>query len=163
MDGCPICHENAQSDMGTDPLLVARLRTGYVRFAPTQYFKGSLFFAAKQCVRELFDLEINVRKIHLEEMAEVSAAANQAFKPRKLNIESLGNGVPHLHWWITPRYDTDPRPGGPIWEDLDFLRELWSKGSRAPTGDLVLMRISFLHALSTRDVTIEFTPQSQPG
>ena len=79
-------------------------------------------------VREVFDLETSVRDLHLAEMAEVAAAANEVFKPLKMNIESLGNGVPHLHWWITPRYQTDPRPTGPIWEDLDFLRTHWGSG-----------------------------------
>ena len=32
-----------------------------------------------------------------------------------LNIESLGNVVPHLHWHIVPRYRNDPRWGAPIW------------------------------------------------
>lgn len=36
-------------------------------------------------------------------------------KPDHLNIELLGNVVPHLHWHIIPRYRTDPRWGQPIW------------------------------------------------
>jgi diadenosine tetraphosphate (Ap4A) HIT family hydrolase len=32
-----------------------------------------------------------------------------------INIETLGNVVPHLHWHIVPRYRTDPRWGNPIW------------------------------------------------
>jgi hypothetical protein len=91
---CSICRENETSENGTDPWLVARLQTGYVRLSPNQYFKGSLFFVAKQCVREVFDLEISVRDLHLAEMAEVAAAVNEVFTPLKMNIESLGNGVP---------------------------------------------------------------------
>ena len=55
-------------------------------------------------------------------MAEVAEALFRVFSPRKLNYEALGNSVPHLHWWLTPRYVDDPRPHAPIWEDLDFLR-----------------------------------------
>jgi diadenosine tetraphosphate (Ap4A) HIT family hydrolase len=36
-------------------------------------------------------------------------------KPDHINIASLGNVVPHLHWHVVPRYKTDPRWGGPIW------------------------------------------------
>ena len=154
MPDCSICDDNAAADDGVDPWLIARLQTGYVRLAKTQYFNGSLFFVAKQCVREVFDLDADTRALHLAEMAEVAAAANEAFQPRKMNIESLGNGVPHLHWWITPRYESDPRPWGPIWEDLEFLRLLWGKEGRPSVEEREALKESLLIALQSRDVTI---------
>jgi diadenosine tetraphosphate (Ap4A) HIT family hydrolase len=36
-------------------------------------------------------------------------------RPDHINVESLGNVVPHLHWHIIPRYVGDPRWGMPIW------------------------------------------------
>ena len=36
-------------------------------------------------------------------------------QPDHVNVESLGNVVPHLHWHIIPRYVGDPRWGMPIW------------------------------------------------
>lgn len=36
-------------------------------------------------------------------------------KPDHINIESMGNVVPHLHWQIIPRYRDDGRWGAPIW------------------------------------------------
>ena len=158
MPDCSICRDNAAADKRTDPWFVARLQTGYVRLSPNQYFKGSLFYAAKLCVREVFDLDAHGRDLHLAEMSEVAAAANDVFSPRKLNVESLGNGVPHLHWWITPRYETDPRPRGPIWEDLDFLRTLWGDGGRPTPEEFSASRGSLFDALRTRDVTIELGP-----
>jgi diadenosine tetraphosphate (Ap4A) HIT family hydrolase len=158
VNDCHICAENAASDSGSDPWFVARLQTGYVRLAPNQYFKGSSFFVAKQCVREVFDLDVDARRLHLAEMAEVASAANDAFQPRKMNIESLGNSVPHLHWWITPRYTTDPRPLGPIWEDLDFLRLLWASQGRPTPEGFSAIRDSLLAALRTRDVVVERVP-----
>jgi diadenosine tetraphosphate (Ap4A) HIT family hydrolase len=157
MPDCPICVDNVAADNGADPWFIARLQTGYVRLAKTQYFKGSVFFIAKQCVREVFDLDADIRGLHLAEMAEVAAATNEAFQPRKVNIESLGNGVPHLHWWITPRYESDPRPWGPIWEDLDFLRLLWGEGGRPSAKELEVLKESLLNALRSREVTIEHT------
>jgi diadenosine tetraphosphate (Ap4A) HIT family hydrolase len=155
MSECPICTDNAAADDGADPWLIARLQTGYVRIAPNQYFRGSVFFVARQCVREVFDLDGGLRDHHLAEMAEVAEAVNEAFQPRKLNIESLGNGVPHLHWWIIPRYETDPRPKGPIWEDLDFLRVLWGEGGRPSAKEFKSIQASLLGALRSRNVTIE--------
>jgi diadenosine tetraphosphate (Ap4A) HIT family hydrolase len=37
-------------------------------------------------------------------------------RPDHVNIESLGNVVPHLHWHIVPRYRDDPQWGAPIWQ-----------------------------------------------
>lgn len=32
-----------------------------------------------------------------------------------MNYASLGNGIPHAHWHIIPRYASDPRWGYPVW------------------------------------------------
>jgi len=42
-------------------------------------------------------------------------AVMRALRPDHINLESLGNVVPHLHWHIVPRYLGDPRWGAPIW------------------------------------------------
>ena len=39
----------------------------------------------------------------------------RACSPDHMNVESLGNVVPHLHWHIIPRYRSDPRWGSPVW------------------------------------------------
>jgi diadenosine tetraphosphate (Ap4A) HIT family hydrolase len=46
----------------------------------------------------------------------VARAIADAFGPRKMNYELLGNTVGHLHWHLLPRYDWDPNPTRPIWE-----------------------------------------------
>jgi diadenosine tetraphosphate (Ap4A) HIT family hydrolase len=155
---CSACATIAAAEEGTDPWLVARLQTGYVRIAPNQYFRGAAFFVSKLCVREVFELEHSVRDRHLEEMAEVAAALSDAFRPNKLNIESLGNGVPHLHWWLTPRYLTDPRPRAPIWEDLDFLRAQWTETARPTADERTARRALLLSALRSRNLVVELAP-----
>ena len=37
------------------------------------------------------------------------------FAPDHINIASIGQVVPHLHWHLIPRYTDDPRWGAPIW------------------------------------------------
>jgi diadenosine tetraphosphate (Ap4A) HIT family hydrolase len=54
-------------------------------------------------------------KKFLVEMAHVASAVYNAFKPHKLNYEMLGNGEPHLHWHIFPRYRSDPNFTSPVW------------------------------------------------
>lgn len=155
MGACALCESNAAADRGEDPWSVARLQTGYVRVNPTQYHRGATFFAATTCVRELHELSREHRDAHLVEMAEVAAAVYEAFEPAKLNYEALGNSVPHLHWWLTPRHDDDPRPAGPIWEDPDFLRALWTGGMQPGDQERDGLRRRLLRALEQRDVVIE--------
>jgi diadenosine tetraphosphate (Ap4A) HIT family hydrolase len=111
--GCRACDENAAAEQGHDRWAVARLQTGVVRVNPVQHHRGSVFFVAAVCVAELHDLPAHMRALHLAEMAEVAAAVFRCVTPRKMNYEALGNSVPHLHWWLTPRHDDDPRPGAP--------------------------------------------------
>ena len=70
----------------------------------------------------------------------------------KMNYEALGNSVPHLHWWLTPRHGNDPRPHGPIWEDLDFLRSLWTGDPVIEPGAMGQLRGEIVDALAQRDL-----------
>jgi diadenosine tetraphosphate (Ap4A) HIT family hydrolase len=36
------------------------------------------------------------------------------YRPLKMNYETLGNSLPHLHTHLVPRYAADPRPGQPF-------------------------------------------------
>jgi diadenosine tetraphosphate (Ap4A) HIT family hydrolase len=48
------------------------------------------------------------------EVLSVGRAIEAAFEPVKVNYETLGNAVPHLHTHVMPRYADDPRPGFPL-------------------------------------------------
>ena len=56
------------------------------------------------------------------------------FEPCKLNYELLGNGVPHLHAHIVPRYVDDVAPGRPLPSDR------WIEGEANPVPDDELRR-----------------------
>jgi diadenosine tetraphosphate (Ap4A) HIT family hydrolase len=131
MAGCWICEENERQAIGECEGAVAELATGWVRLHRRQRYRGQTFFVARECVREVYDLDSETRATHLAELAEVAAAIDATFHLDKMNIESLGNGIPHLHWWLTPRYEDEVRPKGPIWENLDFLREMWTESGFA--------------------------------
>lgn len=122
-----MCEENSRQAAGEREGAVSELDTGWVRLHRRQRYRGATFFVAKDCVREVHHLDPDIRSLHLHELAEVAAGVDEAFSPVKMNIESLGNGIPHLHWWITPRHGDDPRLRAPIWENLDFLREMWTE------------------------------------
>jgi diadenosine tetraphosphate (Ap4A) HIT family hydrolase len=44
----------------------------------------------------------------------VARALIVTYRPLKMNYETLGNSLPHLHTHLIPRYEEDPRPGQPF-------------------------------------------------
>jgi diadenosine tetraphosphate (Ap4A) HIT family hydrolase len=48
------------------------------------------------------------------EVLAVARALIQVYQPMKMNYETLGNSMPHLHTHLLPRFPADPRPGQPF-------------------------------------------------
>ena len=44
-------------------------------------------------------------------------------RPDKINLASLGNVVPHLHWHVIPRWKNDSHFPDPIWANI---KRTWS-------------------------------------
>ena len=154
-DGCELCAIQARVENADDEWAVARLRTGYVALNALQDYRGYTFFSAKSCVREVFELEADERALHLHEMAEVAHAVDRAFQPVKINLEALGNTVPHLHWHIVPRHADDPRLFAPIWENLEHLRAVWTGTQEEDPAVRAELKNALLAELERADVEIE--------
>jgi diadenosine tetraphosphate (Ap4A) HIT family hydrolase len=151
--GCDLCARVARAERGENPHAVVRTATGYVNLADIQYHEGYTVFVAKRCVAELHELPTLERDKFLHEMALVAEAVFEAFGPRKLNYELLGNGAPHLHWHLFPRHADDARPSGPVWKDAGFLEAL-EDGPVTPA-ELDSLKRRLLEALQRQDLTIE--------
>jgi diadenosine tetraphosphate (Ap4A) HIT family hydrolase len=48
------------------------------------------------------------------EVLNVARALARYYKPLKMNYETLGNTLPHLHTHLLPRFVEDPAPGRPF-------------------------------------------------
>jgi diadenosine tetraphosphate (Ap4A) HIT family hydrolase len=48
------------------------------------------------------------------EVLRVARALIEYYQPLKMNYETLGNSLPHLHTHLVPRYQVDPAPGQPF-------------------------------------------------
>jgi diadenosine tetraphosphate (Ap4A) HIT family hydrolase len=48
------------------------------------------------------------------EVLRVAAALQGQYQPVKMNYQTLGNAVPHLHTHLVPRFAHDPAPGRPL-------------------------------------------------
>lgn len=66
-------------------------------------------------VREMTDLSPDDRTLLMRAVFAVEHAVRELFQPDKINLASLGNVVPHLHWHIIPRWRDDRHFPDPIW------------------------------------------------
>lgn len=66
-------------------------------------------------VRELSDLAESDALHLLHVLRAVEGAQRSALSPLKMNVASLGNQVPHLHWHLVPRHADDAHFPFPIW------------------------------------------------
>jgi diadenosine tetraphosphate (Ap4A) HIT family hydrolase len=69
----------------------------------------------REHVREMSDLSREDRLLLNEAVCEVEQAVREAMAPAKINVASLGNVVPHLHWHVIPRYTDDAHFPAPVW------------------------------------------------
>ncbi len=81
-----------------------------------QFFKGSTLLVYKEHITELHHLDSSDRHQFMDDASRVSVALEMAYPGVKLNHGLFGNSVPHLHWHIIVRRDTDPDPKSTIWE-----------------------------------------------
>jgi len=113
---CPF--DSPRADTTDDWDLVSRLAVSSLYLTKNQTYRG-------HCVLVL-DVRHAVRpdQLSAEEWAAFCADLHKAetavvrvAKPDHINVASLGNVVPHLHWHVVPRYRADPRWGAPIWPE----------------------------------------------
>lgn len=64
---------------------------------------------------EFTDLTPAERGVCMAAVATVEQALRAALSPTKINLASLGNVVPHLHWHVVARFDWDSHFPQPIW------------------------------------------------
>jgi len=71
----------------------------------------------REHVREMSDLPTADREHLMRLVFATEAALRLLYQPLKINLASLGNLVPHLHWHVIPRFADDPQFPAPIWSN----------------------------------------------
>ena len=66
-------------------------------------------------VREMTDLKAADRDHLMRVVFAVEWALRARLAPDKMNVASLGNLTPHLHWHVIPRFVTDSHFPQPVW------------------------------------------------
>ena len=112
--GCPFDQPRPESNNFWD--LVAPLSVSSLYLAKNQTYRGqcSLIFDLRHATRPE-QLTAQEWGSFCADLHTAEGAVVRTVRPDHINVESLGNVVPHLHWHIIPRYRNDPRWGAPIW------------------------------------------------
>jgi len=106
---CEFCKWDQRTG-ATYPVEVARLRVSRWLLGANQYVRGYSVLVLDRHAIELHDLSPDIRQAFTEDIADAGRAIGQVLNPIKMNLELLGNVVPHLHCHLKPRYPHD-RPG----------------------------------------------------
>ena len=129
---CPLCIEDGG---------ICLVRTKQYRIvAPREpEFLGLIRVIWNEHVVEMTDLEILPRNDFMRAVYFVEESVRQMMNPDKINLASLGNVVPHLHWHIIPRWLDDSYFPLPIWGQRQ--REISAeKVSQRQSDEQLLMR-----------------------
>jgi diadenosine tetraphosphate (Ap4A) HIT family hydrolase len=112
--GCPMDAPRPASNDFWD--LVAPLSVSSLYLGKNQTYRGhcSLIFDLRHASRP-DQLTAEEWTAYCADLFAAQRAVVTVTRPDHINVESLGNVVPHLHWHIIPRSVGDPRWGMPIW------------------------------------------------
>jgi len=69
-------------------------------------------------VKEVTDLNELDRMLLMDVLWQVEHVIREVMQPEKINLASLGNMVPHLHWHVIPRYTDDAHFPAPVWAEV---------------------------------------------
>lgn len=130
---CPLCREDGGELLWRDGLL-------RVVLAAEPDHPGLCRVILNRHIAEMTDLD-EVERIRLmRAVFAVERALRECFTPDKINLASLGNVVPHLHWHVVARFRDDRHFPGTIWS--------------APRRAVAVPRAPDAHALATRVVAL---------
>lgn len=143
----------AEARRGTNPAVIARVRSGWAVAGDREVVAGYCLLLPDPVVPDLNTLSSSDRSVYLLDMAVLGDVLLAVTGAKRINYEILGNSEPALHAHVFPRYDTEPEAyrRGPVW-----LYD-WSK---APAFERAA-RMEFINAvaqgLAARGVVVETT------
>ena len=105
---CPLCEGAGGDTVAHD----ARLR---VVLPEEPLYPGFTRVIWQTHVAEMTDLNETDRAHLLRVLMAVETAQREAFQPDKINLASLGNVVPHLHWHVIARWRDDTHFPASVW------------------------------------------------
>jgi len=127
---CLFCREDGGEVLYRDDLL-------RVVLVDDAEYPGFVRVIVNAHARELTDLAPAARQRLLAAMCAVEEAQRALLAPDKVNLASLGNQTPHLHWHVIPRFA----------DDAHFPQPIWAVRQRSANGERLAERRARLPAL----------------
>lgn len=123
MSGCELCEQE-----GGIPVF----RSDALRVIRAQDADHPAFYRViwNAHIAEWTDLPPADRSRIMQAVAKVETVLREQLQPTKVNLASLGNVVPHLHWHVIARFDWDARWPAPVWAPKQ--KEVADATSRLP-------------------------------
>lgn len=133
MAACPLCVPAGEDCVWSNDEL-------RVILVPEPDYAGFCRVIWRAHVAEMTDLDTDARARLMAAVWAVESAVRATLKPDKINLASLGNQVPHLHWHVIPRFRADAHFPDPIWA----ARRRDDGGCDKKDLDLMLLRAALL-------------------
>jgi len=112
--GCPFCAEGCPPETPFGIRFFAgQVCDAYLQRATIQRGYTVVVWRGRH-VAEPTELSDQEASTYWRELLTVGRALERHLEPVKLNYDTLGNSLPHLHTHVIPRYADDPRPGWPF-------------------------------------------------
>lgn len=105
---CPLCQPDRETVLWQD-------RSARVVLVDDPAYPGFCRVIWRAHVAEMTDLSPVERRHLMELVFGVETALRQVLKPTKINLASLGNLVPHVHWHVIARHADDATFPDAIW------------------------------------------------
>jgi diadenosine tetraphosphate (Ap4A) HIT family hydrolase len=112
---CPICDRVALWREGRNDFLIEEFEQSIFVVGDHQFFAGYSLLLLKEHVRELHELTRPAQQALFRELMIATDALVRAYRPWKMNHACYGNLVPHTHWHLIPRYESDPDRASQPW------------------------------------------------
>jgi diadenosine tetraphosphate (Ap4A) HIT family hydrolase len=142
---CGICAMIDRIKAGKFPDFIAELNSCYVILGDQQFYRGYCVLFAKIHATELYLMPAEAARALFDEMRLTAEAIATIVKPWKMNYECLGNLIPHVHWHLLPRYESDELRHGPVW-----LRPEAERKVTLDETDRRALMVSLRHQLALR-------------
>lgn len=108
---------------GEKPLTDLMIEITKLNFSTVYFFKdqknpGRCVVAYKDHCRELYEIPEGDYENYLKEVRIVTQAIHDIYHPDKLNYAIYGDGVPHVHFHLVPKYKGGVSWGEPFSDKL---------------------------------------------
>jgi diadenosine tetraphosphate (Ap4A) HIT family hydrolase len=112
--GCEMCqNERLDADQYGVRIHAGCYTDAYLQRADVQRGYTLVIWRGRH-ITEPTELDHTEASGYWAEVLTVARALISVYEPLKMNYETLGNSVPHLHTHLIPRFTDDPRPGQPF-------------------------------------------------